>query len=283
MLVLDGKTTSAEIRARLKQQVHSHKSQAGRPPGLAVILVGDDPASAVYVRNKEKNCYEIGIKSFGHRLSSNVTQDELEALIHKLNADPEVDGILLQLPLPSGLNSQKCLELISPEKDVDGFHPENVGKLTLGLPGFRSCTPLGIMTMLDEYKLDVSAKDCVIVGRSNIVGKPLTLMLLGRSATVTVCHSRTQDLSGHVRKADFVFAAVGIPKFITADMVKPGAVVVDVGINRTEDGLTGDCDYEGIKTKARAMTPVPGGVGPMTIAALLSNTVLSWKIRMKIT
>ncbi|WP_028573888.1 bifunctional methylenetetrahydrofolate dehydrogenase/methenyltetrahydrofolate cyclohydrolase FolD [Desulfonatronovibrio hydrogenovorans] len=279
MLILDGKAAAANLRNKLKKEIAGQLGEVGRKPGLAVILVGQDPASAVYVRNKEKNCHEVGISSFGYRLDSDTSQSDLEDLIQKLNLDPDVDGILLQLPLPGHLDSQKCLELILPEKDVDGFHPENVGRLTLGLPGFRSCTPAGIMTLLQAYDLSVTGKDCVIIGRSNIVGKPLALMLLGSNATVTVCHSRTSDLKGHVLQADFVFAAVGRPGFVTADMVKPGAVVVDVGINRTEDGLVGDCDFEGIREKALAMTPVPGGVGPMTIAQLLSNTVDSWKKR----
>ncbi len=277
MLILDGKTAASSIRSRLKQEITNFLPVAGRPPGLAVILVGDDPASAVYVRNKEKSCLEVGIISQGQRLSGKTSMNELEGLISNLNSDEKIDGILLQLPLPQHLDSQQCLEWINPGKDVDGFHPQSVGKLTLGLPGFRSCTPAGIMALLRYYRLEVSGKDCVIIGRSNIVGKPLALMLLAENATVTVCHSRTSDLKAHVQRADFVFAAVGRPGFITADMVKPGAVVVDVGINRTEHGLVGDCDYQGIREKALAVTPVPGGVGPMTIAMLLENTVASWK------
>lgn len=279
MILLDGKATSALIKKRLSRFVEDSYPATGRPPGLAVILVGQDPASAVYVRNKEKSCQETGIVSFAHKLDQSVTQQELEDLIKNLNQDERIDGILLQLPLPAHLDSRKCLELILPEKDVDGFHPQNVGCLTLGLPGFRSCTPAGIMALLHEYQLDVSGRECVVIGRSNIVGKPLALMLLAESATVTICHSRTADIKSHVQRAEFVFAAVGIPGFVTADMVSPGAVVVDVGINRTDDGLVGDCDFKGISTRARAMTPVPGGVGPMTIAQLLSNTVQSWKAR----
>jgi methylenetetrahydrofolate dehydrogenase (NADP+) / methenyltetrahydrofolate cyclohydrolase len=277
MQVLDGKAAASAIRSRLKQEISDLLPYAGRPPGLAVILVGEDPASAIYVRSKGKNCREAGIESREYRLPAHVSQDELERLIKSLNLDQKIDGILLQLPLPETLDSQRCLELISPQKDVDGFHPENVGRHTLGLPGFSSCTPAGIMALLKHYQLDVSGKDCVVIGRSNIVGKPLALMLLAGNATVTICHSRTAHIKTHVRRADFVFAAVGRPGFVTADMVKSGVVVVDVGINRTEDGLTGDCDYEGIKEKALAMTPVPGGVGPMTIAMLLENTVSSWK------
>jgi methylenetetrahydrofolate dehydrogenase (NADP+) / methenyltetrahydrofolate cyclohydrolase len=277
MQVLDGKAAAATVRSRLKHEISDLLPYAGRSPGLAVILVGDDPASAIYVRNKGKNCREVGIDSREYRLPAHVSQDELERLIKSLNLHQKIDGILLQLPLPGDLDSQRCLELISPQKDVDGFHPENVGRLTLDLPGFRSCTPAGIMTLLKHYQLDVSGKDCVIIGRSNIVGKPLALMLLAGNATVTICHSRTSGIKEHAQRADFIFAAVGRPGFVTADMVKEGVVVVDVGINRTENGLAGDCDFEGIKEKAQAMTPVPGGVGPMTIATLLENTVSSWK------
>lgn len=275
MILLNGKETAAAIRQELRQQVLTLKETVGTVPGLAVILVGEDPASSVYVRNKERACAEVGILSKGYKLPASTTQEELEALITTLNADETVHGILLQLPVPEGLDSQRCLELISADKDVDGFHPTSVGRLTLGLPGFRSCTPAGVMTLLKRYNLNVSGKKAVVIGRSNIVGKPLALMLLQENATVTVCHSRTADLAKEVRSADFVFAAVGRPRFVTADMIKPGAVVVDVGINRTDDGLVGDCDFEAISTIASAMTPVPGGVGPMTIAQLLINTVAS--------
>ena len=281
MTILNGKETAAQIRQELKEEIIQLKNQAGRAPGLAVILVGDDPASQVYMRNKEKACAEVGIVSRGFRLPADISQADLENKIRELNDDQEIDGILLQLPLPEGLDSQRCLELISPEKDVDGFHPVNVGKLTLGLDGFRSCTPAGIMTLLKRYDLSVQGKKAVVIGRSNIVGKPLALMLLQENATVTICHSRTKDLPAEVRQADFVFAAVGRAKFVTADMVKDGAVVVDVGINRTEQGLVGDCDFDNLKDKVSAITPVPGGVGPMTIAQLLVNTVQSFKNRGK--
>ncbi|XPV76025.1 MAG: bifunctional methylenetetrahydrofolate dehydrogenase/methenyltetrahydrofolate cyclohydrolase FolD [Desulfovibrio sp.] len=281
MIVLDGKQTAIEIREELKIEIENLEPKAGRRPGLAVILVGEDPASQVYVRNKELACERAGIISTAHRLPAEIKQEELEELIQTLNNDESVDGILLQLPLPKGLDSQRCLELISPAKDVDGFHPVNVGKLTLGLDGFRSCTPAGIMTLLERYDLSPAGKKAVVIGRSNIVGKPLALMLQqgGKyaNATVTICHSRTADLQAEVLQADFVFAAIGRPNFVTADMVKEGAVVVDVGINRTDDGLVGDCDYPAISQKASAMTPVPGGVGPMTIAQLLLNTVQAWK------
>jgi methylenetetrahydrofolate dehydrogenase (NADP+) / methenyltetrahydrofolate cyclohydrolase len=277
MLILDGKETAAGIRSELKTEIDALKAASGRVPGLAVLLVGDDPASQVYVRNKERACAEVGISSQAFRLPASIPQAELEERIVALNRDDAVDGILLQLPLPRGLDSQRCLQLIDPAKDVDGFHPQNVGRLTLGLPGLRSCTPAGIMTLLDRYGLDTSGKKSVVVGRSNIVGKPLALLLLQRNATVTVCHSRTPDLGAETRQADFLFAAVGRAKLITDTMVKPGAVVVDVGMNRTEAGLVGDCDFESIRGKASAMTPVPGGVGPMTIAQLLINTVQAHK------
>ncbi len=273
MLIIDGKSTAAAIRQELKEQVAALTARHGRAPGLAVILVGENPASQVYVRNKERGCAEAGIVSRGIRLSADIAQDELEATILTLNADPDIDGILLQLPLPKGLDSQKCLDLIDPSKDVDGFHPMNMGRLTLGLPCLRSCTPAGIMTLLERYDIPVSGKKAVVIGRSNIVGKPLALMLLQKNATVTICHSRTANIADEIRSADIVLAAVGIAKFVTADMVKPGAVVIDVGINRTETGLIGDCDYQGLTGVASAMTPVPGGVGPMTIAQLLVNTV----------
>ena len=273
MHIIDGKKTAATIRQELKDQVAVLTVRHGRAPGLAVILVGGDPASQVYVRNKERACEDVGIISKGFRLPEDVPQAQLEDTIMFLNSDPAIDGVLLQLPLPKGLDSQRCLDLISPSKDVDGFHPVNMGRLALGLPCLRSCTPAGIMTLMERHGIDVAGKKAVVIGRSNIVGKPLALMLLQKNATVTVCHSRTRDIAGEVRSADIVLAAVGIPKFVTRDMVKPGAVVIDVGINRTELGLVGDCDFEGLRDVASAMTPVPGGVGPMTIAQLLVNTL----------
>jgi len=283
MILLDGKATAAALREELKKDVDALKDRAGRAPGLAVILVGDDPASQVYVRNKERACADAGIRSEAFRISAQTTQQELEERIVALNAREDIDGILLQLPLPAGLDSQRCLELIDPAKDVDGFHPVNMGKLTLGLPGFRPCTPAGVMTLLERYNLSPAGKKAVVLGRSNIVGKPLALML-GASgpfanATVTVCHSRTPDLAQQCREADFLFVAIGRANFVTADMVKPGAVVVDVGINRTENGLVGDVDFGAVSKVASAITPVPGGIGPMTIAQLLVNTVASWKKR----
>lgn len=281
MILLDGKETAKQVRQELRQDVDALSERYGRKPGLAVILVGDDPASQVYVRNKERACEDCGIVSIPHRISS-ATQHELEGLIQELNRDVKVDGILLQLPLPEGLDSQKCLDLIDPDKDVDGFHPVNVGKLSLGLPGFRPCTPAGVINLLKRYDLDPACKKAVVIGRSNIVGKPLAMMLSQSgpcaNATVTLCHSRTADLAAECREADFIFAAVGMPKFVTGDMVKEGAVVVDVGINRTDEGLVGDVDFDSVKDKAHAITPVPGGVGPMTIAQLMVNTVEAFKM-----
>lgn len=277
--ILDGKSTAAQIRAELKAEISGLVPKIGRAPGLAVILVGEDPASTVYVRNKEKACQDVGIRSEAFRFQADIIQEELENRIRLLNEDDHVDGILLQLPLPRGLNSQKCLELISPSKDVDGFHPENVGRLTLGLPGFASCTPAGIMELLARYNLDVAGKHAVVLGRSNIVGKPLALLLLQKNATVTICHSRTTNLSTITRQADFLFAAIGKTRFVKKDMVKSGAVVIDVGINRTDAGLVGDCDFEAIQDIVSAITPVPGGIGPMTIAQLLVNTVKAYKAR----
>ncbi|MFP4657248.1 MAG: bifunctional methylenetetrahydrofolate dehydrogenase/methenyltetrahydrofolate cyclohydrolase FolD [Desulfonatronovibrionaceae bacterium] len=279
MILLDGKQTAATIRRELAERVQQAGKKAGRPPGLAVILVGEDPGSRIYVRNKEKACAEAGIESTSLRLDAGISQAELEARIRGLNADKTVDGILVQLPLPPGLDAGRCLDLIDPDKDVDGFHPVNVGRLTLGMPGLRSCTPAGVMELLRRYNIDPAGKKAVVIGRSNIVGKPLSLLLLHQNATVTICHSRTANLAGEVRSADLVVAALGRPGFVQGYMIKPGAVVVDVGINRTESGITGDCDFESVKEVAGALTPVPGGVGPMTIAQLLLNTVDSFQAR----
>lgn len=283
MQLIDGKATAATLRSELKAEVVALRSRAGRAPGLAVILVGEDPASQVYVRNKERACAEVGICSLPYRLPKETPQAALLDLIAELNGRTEVDGILLQLPLPEGLDDQVCLLAIDPGKDVDGFHPENVGRLSLGLPGFVPCTPAGVMELLQRYNLSPSGKKAVVVGRSNIVGKPLAMLLAQpgpwANATVTVCHSRTKDLARECREADFLFLALGKPRFITGDMIKEGAVVIDVGINRTESGLCGDADFASVSAKASSATPVPGGVGPMTIAMLLKNTVRSWKLR----
>lgn len=283
MLLLDGKTAAAALKERLKGEIAALAPRAGRSPGLAVILVGEDPASQIYVRNKAKACQEVGIRSEALFMPDSTSRPELTRVITELNERPDIDGILLQLPLPAGLDSHEFLSLISPDKDVDGFHPQNMGRLVLGLPGPRPCTPAGIMALMDHYGLSARGKVSVIIGRSNIVGRPLSIMLSANGptgdSTVILCHSRTPDLPGLCRQADFVFAALGRPKFVTRDMVKPGAVVIDVGINRTEHGLVGDADFENLTDLAEAMTPVPGGIGPMTIALLLRNTFESFTRR----
>jgi methylenetetrahydrofolate dehydrogenase (NADP+)/methenyltetrahydrofolate cyclohydrolase len=285
--ILDGKATAAAIRAGLKADMGYWAAKAGRAPGLAVILVGDDPASQVYVRFKERACEETGILSEVFRLPQGATQSELLDCIQQLNDRNEIDGILVQLPLPARLDSQEVVARIRPDKDVDGFTAVNMGRLALALPGLRPCTPAGIIALLEHYKLSPSGKRAVVIGRSNIVGRPLAMLLSGRgaygNATVTVCHSGTKGLSAICREADFLFPALGRPEFVTADMVKPGAVIVDVGINRTEKGLVGDVDYKAVAPLCSAITPVPGGVGPMTIAQLLVNTVNAWKARCGLT
>lgn len=270
--ILDGKKLAAEIKADVKERTALLK-QRGVVPGLAVVLVGEDPASKVYVGQKEKGCLEAGFASFLHRLPESTSQGELLALIERLNSDRTVHGILVQLPLPRQIDPDTVLAAIRPEKDVDGFHPVNMGRLMAGLPASEPCTPKGIMRLLKSTGLTLSGKEAVVIGRSNIVGKPVALMLLAESATVTICHSRTEDLAAHARRADVLVAAVGKPRFVTGDMVKEGAVVVDVGINRLEEGLVGDVDYEPAAERASWITPVPGGVGPMTIAMLLENTL----------
>lgn len=276
--LIDGKVVSQHIRDEIAQGAEKLKSEKGITPGLAAVLVGDDPASEIYVRNKRKACAAVGIYSEEHKLPAETTEEELLALVDKLNNDPNIHGILVQLPLPGHINEPKVLRAVSPLKDVDGFHPYNVGLLIEGNPRFISCTPHGIIKMLDYYNIDIEGKQAVIVGRSNIVGKPVSMLLLHRHATVTICHSRTKPLDEVTRRADILVAAIGRANFITADMVKEGAVVIDVGINRNDEGkLTGDVDYENIKDKASYITPVPGGVGPMTIAMLLWNTLESAK------
>ncbi len=276
MLVLDGKTTAARIRTDIQEAITALRQEGKRAPGLVVLLVGDNPASLVYVRNKEAACQEVGMTSRVLRLPADIAQAALESTIAELNADPEVDGILLQLPLPAGLDAQRCLTCIDPTKDVDGFHPENMGRLVQGLPGLRPCTPAGVMELLRQYAIPLAGKHAVVVGRSTIVGKPMALMLLEAHATVTVCHSRTPDLAAITRQGDILVAAVGSPCLIREGMVAEGAVVVDVGINRTAAGLVGDCDYAALCAKVSAITPVPGGVGPMTIAMLLHNTLTAY-------
>lgn len=281
MIILDGKAAAVSLRKEVASEVARLCREGRRAPGLAVILVGGDPASQVYVRNKERACHEVGIVSHAYRLGGEATQQELEDLILRLNAQSDVDGILLQLPLPFGLDSAYLLSLISPEKDVDGFHPVNMGRLAQGLPGLRPCTPAGVIELLRHYNLPPQGKHAVVLGRSNIVGKPLALMLAQPgefgNATVTICHSRTENLAEFTRRADFLFLAIGRPKFIGPDMVKPGAVIVDVGINRTPEGLCGDADFAALRQVASAITPVPGGVGPMTIAQLMLNTLHAYK------
>lgn len=270
--ILDGKKLSSEIRESVKEETARLKEK-GIVPGLAVVLVGDDPASKVYVGQKEKGCLEAGFASFLHKLPASATQEELLSLVDRLNGDGTVHGILVQLPLPGHIDPDRVLAAIKPEKDVDGFHPVNMGRLVAGMPASEPCTPKGILRLLKSTGIPLAGKEAVVVGRSNIVGKPVALMLLAESATVTVCHSKTADLADHVRRADVLVAAIGKPRFITADMVKEGAVVVDVGINRLDEGLVGDVDFGPVSEKASWITPVPGGVGPMTIAMLLENTL----------
>ena len=279
--IIDGKAIAAKVRERIGSTVSTLKEQ-GITPGLAVVLVGDDPASRVYVGMKKKMCIELGMYSADHELPSTTTEAELLALIGLLNADARVHGILVQLPLPDHIDTDKVLEAISPDKDADGFHPYNVGRLMIGKPTFQPCTPYGVMVMLDEIGYDLKGKEVVVVGRSNIVGKPVALMCLSRHATVTICHSRTKDLPDVVRRADVVIAAVGKAEMVKGDWIKPGAVVIDVGINRVgEKKLVGDVEYAAAAERASAITPVPGGVGPMTIAMLLQNTLESAQRKVK--
>ncbi|MGH7851276.1 MAG: bifunctional methylenetetrahydrofolate dehydrogenase/methenyltetrahydrofolate cyclohydrolase FolD [Thermodesulfobacteriota bacterium] len=274
--IIDGKLVSQHIRDEVAEGVERLKRETGITAGLAAVLVGDDPASEIYVRNKRKACTEVGMYSEELRLPGETTEEELLSLVDKLNGDGNIHGILVQLPLPSQISETKILRAVSPLKDVDGFHPYNVGLLVEGKPRFISCTPHGIIKMLDFYKIAIEGKEAVVVGRSNIVGKPVSILLLHRHATVTICHSRTKPLDEVTRRADILVAAIGRADFITAGMVKEGAVVIDVGINRNKDGkLTGDVDFEGVSKKASYITPVPGGVGPMTIAMLLWNTLES--------
>ena len=282
-MILDGKATAAAIRADLRDYISKEKDKAGRAPRLAVILVGEDPASQVYVRNKENACADAGIDTVSYRKPADIPQADLEAFIADINADPEIDGILLQLPLPKRLDEQPCINAISPEKDVDGLTVANQGRTAMNIPGLRPCTPAGVLALLDRYGISVSGKKAIVLGRSILVGRPIALMLgaRGYDATVTMCHSRTPDLAAVCREADILIAAIGKPRFVTADMVKPGAVIIDVGINRGEDGkLCGDVDYDNVAPLASAITPVPGGIGPMTISQLLVNTTEAWKLKL---
>lgn len=277
--IIDGKAIAEQIRQTIAADVSALKVQ-GTTPGLAVVLVGEDPASRVYVSMKEKACAQAGIFSDEHKLPDSTSEAELLQLIDQLNRDSRIDGILVQLPLPKQIDESKVLEAISPKKDVDGFHPYNVGRLATGNPLFRPCTPYGVMKMLEHTGVDLKGKEVVVVGRSNIVGKPVALMCLAEHATVTICHSRTRDLAEQVARADVVIAAVGQPEMIKGDWIKPGAVVIDVGVNRVgEKKLVGDVEFAAAKERAGAITPVPGGVGPMTITMLLYNTVESAKRR----
>lgn len=279
--IIDGKRISSEVKEELASEVAALKERE-IVPGLAVVLVGENPASKVYVANKEKACAELGINSAKHELPAPTLEDELLSLVERLNASPDIDGVLVQLPLPDHIDEKRVLEAIDPDKDVDGFHPINVGRLVVGERGFRPATPSGIIELLNRSGVELKGKEAVVVGRSNIVGKPVALMLLEKHATVTVCHSRTRDLAEVCRRAEVLVVAIGKARMITADMIRPGAVVIDVGVNRLENGkLAGDVDFDGAMGIASAITPVPGGVGPMTIAMLMVNTVEAAKRREK--
>ena len=280
MQIIDGKKVSALVKEKVRLETLELIKNHGVTPGLAVVIVGDDPASRVYVNNKKKACELVGFKSEEYALPAETTQEELLALVDKLNQKDDVNGILVQLPLPAHLDDKAVIERISPEKDVDAFHAANVGKIMLGEYDFLPCTPAGVMEMLHTYDISVDGKECVVIGRSNIVGKPMGMLLLHENGTVTICHSHTENLSEVCRRADILVAAVGIPKFVKADMVKEGAVVIDVGMDRDENGkLCGDVDFENVKDKCSFITPVPGGVGPMTIATLMKNTIKACKLQ----
>lgn len=277
MVLIDGKKVSAEVRVFLAKEVKELKEKTGRVPGLATVLVGDDPASGVYVRNKNKICRELGFKSFEQKLSLDTSEAKLLKLIKELNSNNDIHGILVQLPLPNQIDSEKILQAIDPNKDVDGFHPINVGKLVVGNALLTPCTPSGIIKLLDHYEIDISGKHAVVLGRSNIVGKPVSMLLLQRNATITICHSRTKNLEEITRSGDILVAAIGRANFVTENMVRKGAIVIDVGINRVDGKLTGDINFEPVSKKASYITPVPGGVGPMTIALLMENTLKAFK------
>ena len=281
-IIIDGKALAKKMQAAIAEEVAQLQPKYGRPPGLAVLMVGDNPASAAYVKNKETACHKAGITSFGKHFPASVTQTELEQIIDELNADDRVDGILIQLPLPDKFDAIALLNRLDPDKDADGLHPNNLGKLARGESGLRSCTPAGVMELLAEAKIDIAGKNAVVIGRSILVGKPVALMLLEENATVTIAHSRTKNLAEITRKADILIAAIGRPEFVTAEMVKPDAVIIDVGINRITDyegksRLVGDVDYASVSEVASHITPVPGGVGPMTVTMLLHNTLWSYK------
>jgi methylenetetrahydrofolate dehydrogenase (NADP+)/methenyltetrahydrofolate cyclohydrolase len=271
--VIDGKAVAASVRERVRGEVEQLSARLGRPPGLATVLVGDDPASAIYVRNKREACEEVGIRSLHHEPDGSISKEALLELVADLNDSGEVDGILVQLPLPEQIDAHAIVAALDPDKDVDGLSPTSAGRLARGEPGLVPCTPRGVMELLASVGVDPAGKEAVIVGRSNLVGRPLFSLLLGANSTVTVCHSRTADLGEVCRRAEILVAAAGRPRLITAEMIRPGATVIDVGTNRTDEGLVGDVEFEAAKEVAGAITPVPGGVGPMTIAMLLANTV----------
>ena len=278
-IIIDGKKVSAQVKEQVRIETEELVKK-GIKPGLAVIIVGDDPASRVYVNNKKKACEKVGFLSKEFAQPATTTQEELLSLVKELNEDKEINGILCQLPLPKGLDEKAVIEAISPLKDVDAFHASNVGKIMIGDYDFLPCTPAGVMEMLHSYNISVEGKECVVIGRSNIVGKPMAMLLLHENGTVTITHSRTKNLKEVTKRADILVAAIGKPKFVTADMVKEGAVVIDVGMDRDENGkLCGDVDFENVKEKCSAITPVPGGVGPMTIAVLMKNTLKACKIQ----
>jgi methylenetetrahydrofolate dehydrogenase (NADP+)/methenyltetrahydrofolate cyclohydrolase len=277
--VIDGKAVAAAVRERVKVDVAAYVEEAGRVPALATVLVGDDPASEIYIRNKRRTTEEVGMRSVHHGLEAGIKQDELLDLVRELGEDDEVDGILVQLPLPAHLDSDAVVQALNPRKDVDGLTPVNAGLLAHGTPGLLPCTPAGVMELLAHEGVGLEGAEAVVVGRSKLVGVPVARLLLQANATVTICHSRTRDLDATCRRADVLVAAVGVPRLLGAKAVKPGAIVIDVGMNRLEDGLAGDVDYEPVAEVAAAITPVPGGVGPMTIAMLLSNTLQAARMR----
>lgn len=281
-ILIDGKETAKAVREKIHSEVEAFVAERGSTPGLAVVIVGEDPASQVYVRNKHKACAEVGMYSEVHALPADTDEETLLALVARLNADEKINGILVQLPLPKHLDEKKVILAIDPKKDVDAFHPVNVGRIMIGDFTFAPCTPAGVMELLHHYGVEVGGRHCVIIGRSNIVGKPQAMLMLKENATVTVCHSRTVGLADIARSADILIAAVGRPKFVTADMIKDGAIVIDVGINRTAEGkLCGDVDFDAVMKKASYITPVPGGVGPMTITMLLKNTLAAAREQLK--
>jgi methylenetetrahydrofolate dehydrogenase (NADP+)/methenyltetrahydrofolate cyclohydrolase len=280
--VIDGKAVAASVRERVRGEVEGVAAELGRPPGLATVLVGDDHASAIYVRRKREACEEVGIRSFHHEPDGSISQEDLLELVAELNDSDEVDGILVQLPLPEQIDADAIVTALAPGKDVDGLTPTSAGRLARGEPGLVPCTPQGVMELLASVGVEPAGKEAVIVGRSNLVGRPLFSLLLGANATVTICHSRTRDLGEVCRRAEILVAAAGQPRLVTGEMIRPGATVIDVGTNRTDDGLVGDVDFEAAKEVAGAITPVPGGVGPMTIAMLLANTVRAARLRHQI-